>query len=283
MPDKRCMFSRKRSPAILPCLPRSAQQPPKGPGWIHEIKHDGFRIIARRDAKGVRLFTRNGYDFTARFPKVVDAIASLPVRSCVVDGEAIVVDERGLSIFDELRYRLSDHAAVLCAFDLIELDGEDLRWARLEDRKDTLATLLRDAGDGIAFNKHFDGDGEIISARLLPGLRGYRVETTWFGLSLRPRQSLAQDQEPGGASRAARSGGGLERQAHDARGTKPPRDTDRGLVIGDDVAPLPAAMGYRRIRPQLFHRPRQQRAGVGLRVFRDRTRKAHGRQSAHAR
>jgi bifunctional non-homologous end joining protein LigD len=51
---------------------------------------------------------------------------------------------------------------VLCAFDMIALDGEDLRWARLEDRKDTLATLLRDAGDGIAFNKHFDGDGEII-------------------------------------------------------------------------------------------------------------------------
>ena len=156
------MFSSKRPPAILPCLPRPAQQPPKGPGWIHEIKHDGFRIIARRDAKGVRLFSRNGYDFTARFPKIVDAIASLPVRSCVVDGEAIVVDERGLSIFDALRYRLRDHAAVLCAFDLIELDGEDLRWARLENRKDTLATLLRDVDDGIAFNKHFDGDGEII-------------------------------------------------------------------------------------------------------------------------
>jgi ATP-dependent DNA ligase len=53
-------------------LPRTAQRPPNGAGWIHEIKHDGFRIIARRDAKGVRLFTRNGYDFTARFPKIVD-------------------------------------------------------------------------------------------------------------------------------------------------------------------------------------------------------------------
>jgi bifunctional non-homologous end joining protein LigD len=156
------MFSRKSSPAILPCLPRPAQQPPKGAGWIHEIKHDGFRIIARRDAKGVRLFTRNGYDFTARFPKIVDAITSLPVRSCVVDGEAIVVDERGLSVFDALRYRLRDHAAVLCAFDLIELDGEDLRGARLENRKRTLAGLLRGTDDGIAFNKHFEGDGAIV-------------------------------------------------------------------------------------------------------------------------
>ena len=60
----------------LECLPRTAQRPPKGAGWIHEVKHDGFRIIARRDAKGVRLFTRNGYDFTGRFPKIVDAIAT---------------------------------------------------------------------------------------------------------------------------------------------------------------------------------------------------------------
>ena len=147
------------------CLPAQAERFRRSSLWRYTRRttcYDGFRIIARRDAKGVRLFTRNGYDLTARFPKIVDAIASLPVRSCVVDGEAIVVDERGLSIFDALRYRLRDHAAVLCAFDLIGLDGEDLRWARLENRKYTLATLLRDAGEGIAFNKHFDGDGEII-------------------------------------------------------------------------------------------------------------------------
>jgi bifunctional non-homologous end joining protein LigD len=79
-----------------------------------------------------------------------------------VDGEAIVVDEHGLSVFDALRYRLRDHAAVLCAFDLIELDGEDLRWARLEDRKHTMTDLLRGTDDGIAFNRHFDDDGKII-------------------------------------------------------------------------------------------------------------------------
>ena len=146
----------RRRHSIEPCLTRSAKEPPAGPGWIHEIKHDGFRILARRDAKGVRLFTRNGYDFTARFPKIVEAVGSLGVRSCVIDGEAIVVDERGLSVFDALRYRLRDHAAVLCAFDLIELDGEDLRGARLENRKRTLAGLLRGTNDGIAFNKHFE-------------------------------------------------------------------------------------------------------------------------------
>jgi bifunctional non-homologous end joining protein LigD len=152
----------RRRPTLEPCLPRPAKEPPAGLGWIHEIKHDGFRILARRDAKGVRLFTRNGYDFTARFPKITEAVASLGVRSCVIDGEAIVVDEHSLSVFDALRYRLRDHAAVLCAFDLIELDGEDLRGARLENRKRVLADLLRGTDDGIAFNKHFDGDGAIV-------------------------------------------------------------------------------------------------------------------------
>src|SRR6516162_2134708 len=79
------------------CLPRPAKEPPAGAGWIHEIKHDGFRILARRDKDRVRLATRNGSDFTARYPKILTAVESLPVRSCVIDGEAIVVDERGLS------------------------------------------------------------------------------------------------------------------------------------------------------------------------------------------
>src|SRR6185312_14244907 len=122
------MFSRKRSPAILPCLPRTAQRPPKGAGWIHEVKHDGFRIIARSDKDGVRLFTRNGYDFTARFPKIAAAIESLRAASCVVDGEAIVVNAEGLSVFDLIRYRHHDHTAVLCAFDLIELTLYWLLW-----------------------------------------------------------------------------------------------------------------------------------------------------------
>ena len=112
------------------------------PGWLHEIKHDGFPILARRDSRGLRLFTRNGYNFAGRFPTIVAAITSLPVRSCLIDGEAIVVDESGLSVFELLRYRHHDHAALLCAFDLIELDGNDLRRTPIEERKDFLAELL---------------------------------------------------------------------------------------------------------------------------------------------
>jgi len=145
-----------------PCLPRPAKEPPVGPGWIHEIKHDGFRIIARRDATGVRLITRNGYDLAARFPLAAAAIAALPARSCVVDGEAIAVDDNGLSVFDLIRYRRQDHAVTLCAFDLLELDGEDLRREPIEVRKRTLKGLLRRAHPGIAFNRHFDVEGAVV-------------------------------------------------------------------------------------------------------------------------
>jgi ATP-dependent DNA ligase len=105
-------------------LPSPAKQPPNGPNWLHEIKHDGFRILALRDAAGVRLYTRNGNDFTKRFPLVVAAVAALPVRSCLIDGEAIVSDETGLAVFDLIRSWPTNLAAVLCAFDLLELDGE---------------------------------------------------------------------------------------------------------------------------------------------------------------
>ena len=98
--------------SVAPCLPHPSEEPPRGPGSIHEIKHDGFRIMARRNGKGARLYTRNGYDFADRFPQIAEAISSLPVQSCFIDGEAIVVDERGLSVFHFLRYRCHDHAAI---------------------------------------------------------------------------------------------------------------------------------------------------------------------------
>ena len=137
-----------------PCLPRPAKQPPAGPGWIHEIKHDGFRILAHRDGDRVRLITRNGFDFADRFTLIVEAIAALPVRSCVLDGEAIAVDADGLSVFDLIRYRQHDRTVTLCAFDLLELDGEDLRRTPLELRKATLKGLLRRGHAGVAFNQH---------------------------------------------------------------------------------------------------------------------------------
>jgi ATP-dependent DNA ligase len=147
---------------IDPCLPSPAKAPPSGPDWLHEIKHDGFRILARRDAKGVRLYTRNGNDFPARFLLIVASVMALPVRSCLIDGEAIVSDDSGLAVFDLIRSFRHDHAAVLCAFDLLELDGEDLRGRPIEQRKQTLVRLLRGPYPGLALNEHYVGHGEIV-------------------------------------------------------------------------------------------------------------------------
>jgi ATP-dependent DNA ligase len=95
----------RREAPYGPCLPRPAKEPPAGPGWIHEIKHDGFRILARKNGDRVRLITRNGYDFADRFPLAVAAIAALPAKSCLVDSEVIVCGDDDLPMFDLLRNR----------------------------------------------------------------------------------------------------------------------------------------------------------------------------------
>ena len=137
------MRSRSLAAFVEPCLPSPAKRPPAGSNWIHEIKHDGFRIMARRDVVGVRLFTRNGHDFTARFPLAAAAVTALPGRSFLIDGEAIVTDDKGLAVFELIRRARHGDDAVLCAFDLIELEGEDLRRRPIEDRKRKLAKLIR--------------------------------------------------------------------------------------------------------------------------------------------
>jgi len=139
-----------------------AKVPPSGLGWIHEIKHDGFRILAHRRGRSIRLTTRNGYDLADRFPLVEAAIEALPIRSCVIDGEAIVCDDNGLAVFDLIRSHGSNARAILCAFDLLEVNGEDIRRERIEDRKRRLADLLRMPHEGLAVNEHFGGDGAII-------------------------------------------------------------------------------------------------------------------------
>jgi bifunctional non-homologous end joining protein LigD len=149
---------------IEPCLPSSAERPPSGDDWLHEIKHDGIRILARRDASGVRLITRHGNDFTARFPLAVEAVTRLPANSFLLDGESIVTNERGLAVFDLIRHKRHGANAVLLAFDLIELDGEDLRRMPIEQRKRKMAKLVRGPYPGIVLNEVFEGDGDVLFA-----------------------------------------------------------------------------------------------------------------------
>jgi ATP-dependent DNA ligase len=147
---------------VEPCLPSPADRPPTGPNWIHEIKHDGFRLMARRDAAGIRLLTRNGHDWAARYPLIVEAVDRLKVRSTLIDGEAVACDENGLAVFERLRHKPSGEHVFLYAFDLLELDGADLRREPLEVRKATLASLLRGSRPGVRLNEHLTADGAIV-------------------------------------------------------------------------------------------------------------------------
>ena len=101
-------------------------------------------------------------DFTARFPLAAAAVTALPGRSFLIDGEAIVTDDKGLAVFELVRRARHGDDAVLCVFDLIELEGEDLRRRPIEDRKRKLAKLVRNPHPGIVLNEHFEGDGEIV-------------------------------------------------------------------------------------------------------------------------
>jgi bifunctional non-homologous end joining protein LigD len=149
---------------IAPCLPTKTTQLPSSSQWLHEIKHDGFRIIARKNDGQVRLYSRPGNDFTRQFPLIVEALARLRSRSCIIDGEAVACDDNGVASFDLIRHHRANGSVFLYAFDLIELNGDDLRRDPLQVRKATLASIVAKARPGIRFNEHIEGDGPTVFA-----------------------------------------------------------------------------------------------------------------------
>jgi bifunctional non-homologous end joining protein LigD len=132
-----------------PCIPTRGIKVPAGPEWLHEIKHDGYRLIVHRDGARVRLFTRNGHDWTARYPLIVEAALRNRQTSFVLDGEAVLLGVDGISDFNGLHSRKHDDEVMLYAFDILALDGEDLRKLPLHLRKNNLARLLARRPEGI--------------------------------------------------------------------------------------------------------------------------------------
>jgi len=147
---------------IVPCLPTKADSPPSGSVWLHEIKHDGFRLVARKDGDHVRLYSRTGNSLTERFPLIVQALLGLRSWSCIIDGEAVCCDDKGMPSFNLLRYRRHDGSVFLYAFDLIELNGDDLRREPLEVRKATLASVVAKSAPGVRLNEHIEADGPTV-------------------------------------------------------------------------------------------------------------------------
>jgi bifunctional non-homologous end joining protein LigD len=147
---------------VRPQLATLVQAAPRGDQWLHEIKLDGYRVMARIDRGSIRLLTRSGQDWTARFRGVAAAAAKLKADRALLDGEVVVLDTRGVSHFQFLQEALSLKRTgdlVYFAFDLLHLDGRDLRDLPLSERKALLARLLRGSGQTIRYSEHVEGRG----------------------------------------------------------------------------------------------------------------------------
>jgi len=147
---------------VEPQLSKLVEKAPTGPNWVHEIKFDGYRMAARIDHGKVQLLTRSGLDWTAKYPATAAAFAKLSVKTAYIDGELCGVRADGVTSF-ELMQQSADAgygSLVHFAFDLIELDGEDVARLPLLERKQRLARLLKDPPAGIVYSEHEGGDGE---------------------------------------------------------------------------------------------------------------------------
>jgi bifunctional non-homologous end joining protein LigD len=131
-----------------PCIPTRGTKVPAGPDWIHEIKHDGYRLIVQREGARVRLFTRNGHDWTDRYSLIAEAALKDRSSSFVIDGEAVLLCVDGVSDFDGLHSGRHDDQVQLYAFDCLALDGDDLRQLPLSMRKTNLGRLLARRPEG---------------------------------------------------------------------------------------------------------------------------------------
>lgn len=180
---------------IQPMKPALVDEPPVGDGWLHEIKHDGFRTLLVIEPEGATAFSSSGADWSTRYRRIVNAAGQLEVGSATIDGEMVVQDSNGVSDFFALRTAIDrePHRLVFFAFDLLHLDGEDLLDAPIEERRAMLREILGspDPTSPIQLSEDIAGSGaEVFAAAEKLGLEGivskkrgsrYRsgVQKTW--------------------------------------------------------------------------------------------------------
>jgi ATP-dependent DNA ligase len=109
------------------CIPTAGKVVPSGPDWLHEVKYDGYRLRVERDGDRVRLFSRNGYDWTSRYPWIAEAARKIRQKRFVLDGEAVILGVDGIADFNALHSRQHDEEVQFCAFDILVEGGDDLR------------------------------------------------------------------------------------------------------------------------------------------------------------
>lgn len=189
---------------IPPSLATSAARPPTGPQWLHEVKFDGYRVQLQIHAETIQVFTRRGNDWTGRFRKIAEDAWQLNAKSAIIDGEVIVPGPNGISDFASLQKLLRGAKAsdklVLYAFDLLYIDGYDLRRETLLERKIRLKRLIENSP--ILLSEHFDVDGAAMFERacvmglegVVSKLRNGRYQSgrtdSWRKVTCRKRETL---------------------------------------------------------------------------------------------
>src|SRR6478609_1982900 len=163
-----------RKSAFEPCIPSRGTKVPDHPEWLHEIKHDGYRLIVQRDGQRVRLFTRNGHDWSGRYPFITEAALRNRNSSFVLDGEAVLLGVDGISDFNGLHSRKHDDEVTFYAFDMLVSDGADIRKLPLTMRKANLSRLLARRVDGIFLSDFEQGEigPDLFRPACLMGLEG---------------------------------------------------------------------------------------------------------------
>ncbi|MEH2501541.1 bifunctional non-homologous end joining protein LigD [Bradyrhizobium sp. AZCC 1578] len=161
-------------PLFEPCIPTHGNKVPNGADWIHEIKHDGYRLIIQREGKRVRLYTRNGNDWSDRYPMITEAALRNRVSWFVIDGEAVLLGVDGRSDFNGLHSRKHNEKVQFYAFDVLSLEGEDLRPFPLHIRKVKLARLLARRVHGIFLSDFEQGEigPDLFRQACMMGLEG---------------------------------------------------------------------------------------------------------------
>jgi bifunctional non-homologous end joining protein LigD len=158
---------------LEPAQPKLRASPPVGDGWLHEVKFDGYRVQLHKTLSSVSLYSKGGYNFQRKFRELAEAVAELPVRSCVVDGELTACDPSGVPDFRALHFNRRDAVRCVWAFDLLYLNGKDLRPLPLVDRKVRLGRLVSKVrGTWLCYAETFTNGATLLKAADRMGLEG---------------------------------------------------------------------------------------------------------------
>jgi bifunctional non-homologous end joining protein LigD len=163
-----------KTPFIVPCSPVRRTWPPTGDAWLHELKFDGWRIQLHKSSRRATVYTKSGHDFTRRFPAIAVAVAALPVQSLIIDGELTACDSRSIPDFRALHFHnVPEDALCVWAFDILHLNGADLRQVPLIERKYALEKIIYKANDHtLRLSETFDDGAKHLASCEQMGLEG---------------------------------------------------------------------------------------------------------------